>query len=237
MPRRRSRARKAPAGSTQGAGAPILPRWAAEHEGSTRPCVHRFRAAAGSGPVKRQPGFPAPRTRHDTAVSCRDGHGAGPQRDSEEVPPRATSAARVGRPRQPESGGLLRRCGTDNCGIREKLPTSAIYGRASSHSCNTGIRAISAGRVRHRGGNAVPRVWLRSARRSPSEAQWSGSALLESADCQCPHKNADYGRDRIHREINPARMPSGDIKLQTLNHCDFPAITTACSRPTRPERY
>ena len=171
MPRRGSRARKAPAGSTQGGWRPDTAATGGITRGLDPPMRSPVSGCRGQWPCEkrisglrrgdlRQPGFPAPRTRHDTAVSCRDGHGAGPQRDSEEVPPRATSAARVGRPRQPESGGLLRRCGTDNCGIREKLPTSAIYGRASSHSCNTGIRAISAGRVRHRGGNAVPRVWL-----------------------------------------------------------------------------
>ena len=44
----------------------------------------------------------------------------------------------------------------------------------------------------------------------------SGSALLKG---ECPHKNAEYGRNCVNREIDPARMPSRDIKLHNVNHC------------------
>ena len=66
-------------------------------------------------------------------------HGQSHRATGRQLPPRATSAARDGRSGQPESVGLLRRLGTENCGIRENLPTSAICGRASSHRCNAGI--------------------------------------------------------------------------------------------------
>jgi hypothetical protein len=45
------------------------------------------------------------------------------------------------------------------------------------------------------------------------------SALLESAISVCAHKNADYSRNRINREIDPTGLPSGDIELQNLNYC------------------
>lgn len=47
----------------------------------------------------------------------------------------------------------------------------------------------------------------------------SGSALLESAVPESPYTNAYYGRNRIDREINPARMPTGDIDLENLDYC------------------
>jgi hypothetical protein len=41
---------------------------------------------------------------------------------------------------------------------------------------------------------------------------------LENAASECPDKNAEYGRKRVNREIDPARVPSRDIELQNLNH-------------------
>ncbi len=48
--------------------------------------------------------------------------------------------------------------------------------------------------------------------------RWSECEPFKSAISECPHKNADYGRHHINREIDPARMPSGDIKLHNLNY-------------------
>lgn len=42
---------------------------------------------------------------------------------------------------------------------------------------------------------------------------------MKCAASECPHKNAEYGRKRVNREIDPTRMPSGDVKLQNFDYC------------------
>jgi hypothetical protein len=62
---------------------------------------------------------------------------------------------------------------------------------------------------------------------------------LENAASECPDKNAEYGRKRVNREIDPARVPSRDIELQNLNHRakgqrpDAPNPLTPCIRQTK----
>ena len=103
--------------------------------------------AVGRGLLKTPPpgsanAFSAPAAPRQPGA--RKTHGRSRRATARQLPPRATSAARERRSGQPKSERLLRRPGTENCGIREKLPTLAICRRASSHRCNAGIGAVSA---------------------------------------------------------------------------------------------